>query len=135
MKGAHIPGERAEGHFEKRHLSSPSSPIFLVSMESSQLLGTNFFLEFFIEKKKPTIPSFLSKPTIYLKKVMIMEKMYKRTTREVPQHVREKISAALTGRKKSEAQCRKISNGLKKAWSRIPKQDTGISGITINDLI
>lgn len=64
-----------------------------------------------------------------------MENNYKRKTREVPQDVRDRIAAALRGRKKPEAQCKKISNSLKKAWSRIPKQDKEISGTTINDLV
>ena len=64
-----------------------------------------------------------------------METNYKRKNREVPQEVKDRISAALRGRKKSQAQCKKISNSLKKAWSRIPRQNTGQSGTTINDLI
>lgn len=64
-----------------------------------------------------------------------METNYKRKNREVPQEVKDRISAALRGRKKSQAQCKKISNSLKKAWSRIPRQETGMSGTTIDDLI
>lgn len=64
-----------------------------------------------------------------------METNYKRKTREVPQSVRDRISAALRGRKKPEAQCKKISNSLKKTWSRIPRQDAGLSRTTIDDLL
>lgn len=64
-----------------------------------------------------------------------MENNYKRKTREVPQEMRDRISAALRGRKKSEAQCKKISNSLKKAWARIPRQNTGQSGTTIEDIM
>ena len=64
-----------------------------------------------------------------------METNYKRKTREVPQSVRDRISAALRGRKKPEAQCKKISNSLKKSWSRIPRQDTVQSGTTIEDIM
>lgn len=64
-----------------------------------------------------------------------MQNDYKRKTREVPQDVRDRIAAALRGRKKPEAQRKKISNSLRKAWSRIPPQNTNYSGTTINDLI
>lgn len=92
------------------------------------------FIYYFVKKKKPTIPTF---PTIllFILKEKIMENNFKRKTREVPQDVRDRIAAALRGRKKSQAQCKKISNSLKKAWSRIPRQETGMSGTTINDLL
>ena len=52
-------------------------------------------------------------------------KQYKRQTREVPQEVRDKISASLKGRKKSIQHCQAISDGLKASsggyWSHIPK--------------
>ena len=50
---------------------------------------------------------------------MILNKNYKRTTREMPQETRDKISAKLRGRKKSIAHRQAISKGLKKAWSCI----------------
>ena len=60
---------------------------------------------------------------------------YKRTTREVPPEVRQKISASLRGRKKSYTHCQNISNGLKKMWSQIPpKQDTG-GTVTMSDIL
>ncbi len=64
-----------------------------------------------------------------------MDNNFKRKTREVPQNVRDKIAAALRGRKKSQAQCKKISNSLKKTWSRIPRTDTEQSGTTIEDIM
>lgn len=48
---------------------------------------------------------------------------YKRKTREVPQEVRDKISASLKGVKKSPEHCRNISNGLSGYWSHIPKSN------------
>ena len=50
---------------------------------------------------------------------MIQNKNYKRTTREMPQETKDKISAKLRGRKKSITHCQAISKGLKKAWSCI----------------
>ena len=93
------------------------------------------FTYYFVKKKKPTMPTFLTYPTIYYQKENYMETNYKRKTREVPQSVRDRISAALRGRKKPEAQCRKISNSLKRSWSRIPRQETGQNGTTIDDLL
>lgn len=58
---------------------------------------------------------------------MIQNKQYKRQTREVPQNVRDKISASLRGRKKSAEHCQAISDGLKAEtggyWSKIPKKN------------
>ena len=58
---------------------------------------------------------------------MIQNKQYKRQTREVPQNVRDMISASLRGRAKSAEHCRAISDGLKAEtggyWSKIPKSD------------
>lgn len=45
---------------------------------------------------------------------------YKRTSRQMPQEVREKISAALQGHRHSEETKRKISQGQIKAWAQIP---------------
>lgn len=65
-------------------------------------------------------------------------KEYKRKTREVPQTVRDKISASLKGREKSPEHRANISKGLRADtggyWSRIQKKapDTGSS---INDLV
>ena len=50
-------------------------------------------------------------------------RQYKRQTREVPQEVRDKISASLKGVKKSPEHCRNISNGLSGYWSHIPKSN------------
>lgn len=52
------------------------------------------------------------------------QKQYKRTTREVPQDVRDRISASLRGKKKTPEHCRNISNALRADtggyWSKIP---------------
>ena len=59
------------------------------------------------------------------------QKQYKRTTREVPQDVRDRISASLTGRKKTPEHCQHISDALRADtggyWSHIPK------GVVIDD--
>lgn len=47
---------------------------------------------------------------------------YKRKTREMPQYVKDKISAKLMGRKLSDETKEKISQGQKKAWAKIPKK-------------
>ena len=45
-----------------------------------------------------------------------MEKQYKRTSKNVPQDVRTKISSSLRGRSRSEAERIAISRGMKKYW-------------------
>lgn len=40
--------------------------------------------------------------------------------RVMPQDVRAKISASLTGRKMSEETKERISQGVKKAWAKVP---------------
>lgn len=50
-----------------------------------------------------------------------MDKVYKRTSREVSDETRQKISQALTGRKHSLETRQKISDGQKAAWARIPQ--------------
>ena len=64
-------------------------------------------------------------------------KEYKRKSREVPQQVRDKISASLAGRKKTPEHCANISKGLRADtggyWSHISK----VSGdnTTVEDLL
>ena len=41
--------------------------------------------------------------------------------RVMPQDVRDKISSSLTGRKLSDETKERISQGVKKAWARVPK--------------
>lgn len=64
-------------------------------------------------------------------------KTYKRKSREVPQEVRDKISASLLGRKKTAEHCKHISDALRADtggyWSKIPPKEN--SGTTIHDLI
>ena len=63
------------------------------------------------------LPSKLSIPTDYLfVKQIVMIKEYKRTTRHLSQETRDKISAALRGRRKPKDVCRRISKGLRKYW-------------------
>lgn len=45
-------------------------------------------------------------------------------TRTMPQEVKDKISSKLTGRTHTDETKQKISDGLKQAWSRIPKNIT-----------
>ncbi|MBQ3946303.1 MAG: hypothetical protein II670_11965 [Alphaproteobacteria bacterium] len=45
---------------------------------------------------------------------------YKRTSRQMPQYVKDKISAKMTGRKLSQETKNKISMGQKNAWAKIP---------------
>lgn len=40
----------------------------------------------------------------------------------MPQYVKDKISAKLTGRKLSDETKKKISDGQKEAWAKIPKK-------------
>lgn len=53
---------------------------------------------------------------------MIQNKNYK-YKREMPETVKQKISAKLRGRKKSITHCMAISDGLKRAWSQVRKDD------------
>lgn len=53
---------------------------------------------------------------------MIQNKNYK-YKREMPEIVKQKISAKLKGRKKSISHCNAISDGLKRAWSYVRKND------------
>lgn len=70
--------------------------------------------------------------------VIYMEsKQYKRQTREVPLQVRDKISASLTGRKKTPEHRKHISDSLRADtggyWSKIPKATKGTT--TIGNLV
>lgn len=46
--------------------------------------------------------------------------IYHRITREMPQEVKEKISAKMQGRRLSPETKKKIADGQRKAWARIP---------------
>lgn len=66
---------------------------------------------------KKVLPSILSIPTDYLfEKQRVMMKEYKRTSRHLSVETREKISAALRGRRKPKDVCRRISKGLRRYW-------------------
>ena len=45
---------------------------------------------------------------------------YKRTSRQMPQYVKDKIAATMRGRKLSQEIKNKISIGQKNAWAKIP---------------
>lgn len=50
-------------------------------------------------------------------------KNYKRKTREMPDAVKQKISASLRGRSKSYMHAQNISAGLKRYWEQIGTND------------
>ena len=59
---------------------------------------------------------------------------YKRQSREMPQYVKDKISAKLTGRKLSDETKKRISDGQRRAWAQIPqKQDVSTLWPTSQD--
>ena len=43
--------------------------------------------------------------------------------REMPEIVKQRISQKLKGRKKSISHCMAISDGLKRAWAQVPKNE------------
>lgn len=51
-------------------------------------------------------------------------------TRTMPQAVKNKISSKLTGRTLSDVTKQRISDGLKQAWARIPKNNATINNKT-----
>lgn len=51
------------------------------------------------------------------------QKQYKRQHREMDDATKQKISQSLKGRSKTPTHCQAISNGLKKAWERIPSRN------------
>lgn len=53
-----------------------------------------------------------------------MDNVYKRQFREMPQETKDKISAKMRGRKLSQETKNRISQGQKKAWAKIPHQQT-----------
>lgn len=52
--------------------------------------------------------------------------------RVMPQDVRDKISSSLTGRKLSDETKERISQGVKKAWAKVP-MTTELWGTTENN--
>ena len=65
---------------------------------------------------------------------MIQNNNYKRQSREMPEEVKQKISASLRGRAKSYTHKQNISNGVKTYWKQIPRrEDDGQT--TINDIV
>ena len=53
-----------------------------------------------------------------------MDKVYKREFRECPDEVKQKISASLRGRTKSQSHKQNISQGLKDYWKDVPSRTT-----------
>ena len=53
----------------------------------------------------------------------MQNKNYKRQTREMPDAVKQKISASLRGRSKSYTHTQNISAGLKRYWEQIGTKD------------
>lgn len=51
-----------------------------------------------------------------------MDKVYKREFRECPDEVKQKISASLRGRTKSQTHKQNISQGLKDYWKDVPSR-------------
>ena len=65
-------------------------------------------------------------PQIFIRKGNFMiqnNKNYKRQTREMPDAVKQKISASLRGRSKSYTHTQNISAGLKRYWEQIGTND------------
>lgn len=61
-------------------------------------------------------------------------KQYKRQSREMPQYVKDKITATMRGRKLSDETKKRISDGQRRAWAQIPKkQDVTDLWPTSND--
>lgn len=54
--------------------------------------------------------------------IYMNNKQYKRQTRQMPQATRDKIAAAMRGRKLSPETKKRISDGQRKAWAQIPHQ-------------
>ena len=52
-----------------------------------------------------------------------MDKVYKREFRECPDEVKQKISASLRGRTKSQSHKQNISQGLKDYWKDVPSRN------------
>lgn len=53
-----------------------------------------------------------------------MEKEKKRQYRECPDEVKQRISATLRGRSKSDSHKQHISQGLKDYWKGVPSRET-----------
>ena len=58
---------------------------------------------------------------------------YKRQSREMPDSVKQKISASLRGKRKSPSHVANIAQGVRHYWEQIPKKDDG--QVTMDDII
>ena len=67
---------------------------------------------------------------------MMQNNNYKRVSREMPEDVKQKISASLRGRKKTPTHIANIAQGVKNYWEQIPKQQDGNDGhVTMDDIV
>ena len=65
---------------------------------------------------------------------MIRNVKYKRQSREMPQYIKDKIAAKLRGRKLSDETKKRIADGQRRAWAKIPlKQDVSTLWMTDNN--
>lgn len=65
---------------------------------------------------------------------MTDNKRFKRQSREMPQVVKDKIAAKLRGRKLSDETKKRIADGQRRAWAKIPlKQDVSTIWPTENN--
>lgn len=98
--------------------SGPHSVIYppVPTSRSKDFPGKNRF--------KKVLLTILSILTYYLfEKQIVMMKEYKRTSRRLSQETRDKISAAMKGRRKPKDVCRRISRGLRKYWAGVSVEE------------
>ena len=76
----------------------------------------------FFETRKSFPFTLLSKPTIYRETHITME--YKRQYRDLPDEVKQKISASTKGKAKTYDHKLHISQGMKKYWQSVPNRPT-----------
>jgi hypothetical protein len=60
---------------------------------------------------------------------------YKRKQRALSDATKQKISAKLTGRKKSFSHCQNISRGLENYWSQIPQTPNDNEPLSMDDYL
>ena len=69
--------------------------------------------------KKRSHPFQILYPYYLYEKQIVMMKEYKRTSRQLSQETKLKISMALKGRRRQKDVCKRISKGLRKYWSSV----------------
>ena len=60
---------------------------------------------------------------------------YKRKQRALSDATKQKISAKLTGRKKSFSHCQNISKGLENYWAQIPQTPNDTEQLSMDDYL